>query len=68
MVPHLTVGHGIEGSNLRDVERQVLPHLPIHMEVTTAGLWAAAMLPGRGRRWLPYPWADGSDATSGPHA
>jgi hypothetical protein len=46
VVPHLTVGHGVEGSNLRDVERQVLPHLPIHMEVTTAGLWVGSDAPG----------------------
>jgi len=46
VVPHLTVGHGVEGSNLRDVERQVLPHLPIHMEVITAGLWVGSDAPG----------------------
>ena len=46
VVPHLTVGHTGTPDQLREVESQVLPHLPIHMEVTAAELWCGSEAPG----------------------
>jgi 2'-5' RNA ligase len=39
VVPHLTVGHTGSLAELQDVEREVLPGLPISMEVSAASLW-----------------------------
>jgi 2'-5' RNA ligase len=46
VVPHLTVGHTGTPDQLREVESQVLPHLPIRMEVTAAELWCGSEAPG----------------------
>lgn len=42
VTPHLTVGHGVSEGQLREVEAQVLPHLPIRMDVTSAELWCGS--------------------------
>jgi 2'-5' RNA ligase len=39
VVPHVTVAHRTDAQRLREVERDVLPHLPIHFAVTAAELW-----------------------------
>lgn len=49
VVPHLTVGHRGTPEQLKEVERQVLPALPIHMEVTGAALWCGTDAPGAWR-------------------
>lgn len=46
VIPHLTVGHGAGVEQLRDAEKQVLPHLPIRMIVTAATLWCGTDAPG----------------------
>jgi 2'-5' RNA ligase len=55
VVPHLTVGHGVEPDLLRDAERQVRDHLPIHMEVTAAALWSGTEAPGSWRHVASLP-------------
>jgi hypothetical protein len=50
VVPHLTVGDGGTPEELREAERQILPRLPVSMEVTSAALWRGTERPGS---WQP---------------
>jgi 2'-5' RNA ligase len=40
--PHLTVGEGAAAEDLREVEAQLRPHLPIRMTVASVSLWCGA--------------------------
>lgn len=46
VVPHLTVGHTATTDQLVEIERHVLPQLPIHLEVTAAELWCGSPTTG----------------------
>ena len=50
VVPHLTVGDGGTPEELGEAERQILPRLPLSMEVTSAALWRGTERPGS---WQP---------------
>lgn len=45
VIPHLTVGHDVPEDQLREVEADVLPHLPIRTEITVVGLWCGTDAP-----------------------
>lgn len=55
VIPHLTVGYGVAIEALRDIEVQILPHLPVHMSVTTAALWCGTNTPGTWRQAAAFP-------------
>lgn len=55
VIPHLTVGHGVDADVLRDVEQHLLPHLPIGMQVTSAALWWGSPSAGSWRRVAELP-------------
>ena len=46
VIPHLTVGHGAAAERLREIEEQILSHLPIRMTVTSATLWCGTDVSG----------------------
>lgn len=55
VVPHLTVGHGVAVSDLRDAEEAVRSVLPIRGEVATAELWCGREEPASWARVRSFP-------------
>lgn len=55
VIPHLTVGHNVPEGLLRKVEVQVLPHLPIHMDVAAVELWCGTDAPASWRPITNFP-------------
>ena len=49
--PHLTVGHGSDGSGLRAIEREVAPHLPVSQVVDEVQLWSGPPLASATPGW-----------------
>ncbi len=53
IVPHLTIAHGGEVAILREVEREVLPHLPLSHRSIEVQLWQGPPLSCRAPGWRP---------------
>ena len=51
VIPHLTVGHAVAVSELREAEAGVLRCLPIRANVTEVALWCGTDVPGG---WAPH--------------
>jgi hypothetical protein len=60
VVPHLTVGHGVDPAELRNAERQIAPDLPIKTTVAAVELWCGEDRRGSlsgGPPWVPVRWS-----------
>jgi 2'-5' RNA ligase len=55
VIPHLTVGHAVAVSELREAEAGVLSCLPIHAIVTEVALWCGTDVPGGWRPTMGFP-------------
>ena len=55
VIPHLTVGHGVAASELREAAAGVLSCLPIRANVTEVALWCGTDVPGGWRRTMGFP-------------
>jgi len=55
VVPHLTVGHGVEAGQPRRAEEQVLRQLPIRIDVTAAAVWCGTDTVGTWRQVADLP-------------
>jgi 2'-5' RNA ligase len=55
VMPHLTVGHDVDVSELREAEAEVLRCPPIRANVTEVALWCGTDVPARWRRTMGFP-------------
>ncbi len=55
VIPHLTVGHDVAGSELQEAEAGVLTCLPIRANVTEVDLWCGTDVPAGWRRMMGFP-------------
>lgn len=55
VVPHLTVGHDVPERQLREVEKRVLPRLPIHTDTTAVALWCGTDAPVSWHQMTDFP-------------
>jgi 2'-5' RNA ligase len=55
VIPHLTVGHDVAVSDLREAEAGVLRCLPIEAHITEVALWCGTDVPAGWRRTRGFP-------------